>query len=90
VVASLQVVHERLFDQKHRGWRDRPRYVASVAIVLGLLIADGFVNRPERHVAGPVVQALMTFVVATVFFAWTMHFLLDGRVPWRLFIRPAL
>jgi hypothetical protein len=32
----------------------------------------------------------MTFVVATVFFAWTMHFLLDGRVPWRLFIRPAL
>jgi membrane protein len=90
VVASLQVVYERLFDQKHRGWSDFPRYVAWVAIALGLLIADGFVNGPERRVAGTVGQALMTFVVATVFFAWTMHFLLDGRVPWRLFIRPAL
>jgi hypothetical protein len=28
VVASLQVVYERLFEQKHRGWRDFPRYVA--------------------------------------------------------------
>ena len=90
VVASLQVVYERLFDQKHRGWRDFPRHVAWVAIVLALLIADGFINGPERRAAGPVVQALTTFVVATVFFAWTMHFLLDGRVPWRLFIRPAL
>jgi membrane protein len=90
VVASLQVVYERLFSQKHRGWRDFPRYVAWVAIVLGLLIADGLVNRPERRAAGPVVQTLTTFVVATVFFCWTMHFLLDGRVPWRLFVRPAL
>jgi membrane protein len=90
VVASLQVVYERLFDQEHRGWRDIPRYVAWVAIVLGLLIAEGSVNGPERRAAGPVVQALMTFVVASVFFGWTMHFLLDGRVPWRLFIRPAL
>jgi len=53
-------------------------------------IADGLVNRPERRAAGPVVQTLTTFVVATVFFCWTMHFLLDGRVPWRLFVRPAL
>ena len=90
VVSSLQVVYERLFDQQHRGWRDFPRYVVWVAIVLGLLIADGFVNRPERRATGPVLQAFMTFVVAMIFFGWTMHFLLDGRVPWRLFIRPAL
>jgi membrane protein len=90
VVASLQVVYERLFDQKHRGWRDIPRYVAWVAIVLVLLIVEGLINRPERRAAGPVVQALTAFVVATLFFGWTMHFLLDGRVPWRLFIRPAL
>jgi membrane protein len=90
VVASLQVVYERLFDQPHRGWREFPRYVAWVAIVLGLLVADGFTSRGERRAAGPVVEALTTFVVATVFFGWTMHFLLDGRVPWRLFIRPAI
>jgi membrane protein len=26
----------------------------------------------------------------TIFFAWTMHFLLAGRVSWRRLIRPAL
>ena len=90
VVASLQVVYERLFDVKHRGWRDFPRYVAWVAIVLGVLVVDGFVDGPTRRAVGPVIETLATFAVATLFFGWTMHFLLDGRVPWRRFIRPAL
>jgi hypothetical protein len=25
VVSSLQVIYERLFEQRHRGWRDLPR-----------------------------------------------------------------
>ncbi|HYB25479.1 MAG TPA: YhjD/YihY/BrkB family envelope integrity protein [Solirubrobacteraceae bacterium] len=29
-------------------------------------------------------------MIATLFFFWTMHFLLDGRVPWRRLVRPAL
>jgi membrane protein len=90
VVASLQVVYERLFNQQHRGWRDLPRYVVWVVVVLGLLAAEGIIDHPERRAAGPVVQALVTFVIATIFFFWTMHFLLDGRVPWRRFVRPAL
>jgi len=90
VVASLQVVYERLFGQEHRGWRDLPRYVVWVVVVLGLLAAEGIIDHPERRAAGPVVQALLTFVIATIFFFWTMHFLLDGRVPWRRFVRPAL
>lgn len=80
VVASLQVVYERLFDQTHRGWRDLPRYVAWVAIVLGVLVADGLVDGPTRRDAGPVVETLIAFAVTTLFFSWTMHFLLDGRV----------
>jgi membrane protein len=90
VVASLQVVYERLFNQEHRGWRDLPRYVVWVVVVLGLLVAEGIIDHPERRAAGPVVQVLVTFVIATTFFFWTMHFLLDGRVPWRRFVRPAL
>lgn len=90
VVASLQVMYERLFEQEHRGWRDFPRYVVWAAIVLGLLAAEGIIDHPERRAAGPVVQALVTFVIATVFFAWTMRFLLAGRVPWRRLVRPAL
>jgi membrane protein len=89
-VASLQVVYERLFDQEHRGWRDLPRYVVWVVVVLGLLAVEGIIDHPERRAVGPVVQAVLTFVIATIFFFWTMHFLLDGRVPWRRFVRPAL
>jgi len=50
----------------------------------------GIIDHPERRAAGPAVQALLTFVIATLFFFWTMHFLLDGRVPWRRLVRPAL
>ena len=90
VVASLQVLYERAFEQKHRGWRDFPRYVLWALMLFAVLIAEGSIDRPERNAVGPVVQALLTFAVVAVFFLWTMHFLLAGRVPWRDLVRPAL
>ena len=90
VVASLQVLYERVFDQEHRGWRDIPRYFAWVGILLVVLIAEGSIAGPERRAAGTVVQAVVTFVVVAIFFAWTIHFLLAGRVPWRRVIPPAV
>ena len=90
VVASLQLLYERAFDLEHRGWRDLPRYIAYVGILFGVLIVEGSISGSERRAAGTVGQALLTFVVVTVFFGWTMHFLLAGRVTWRLVIRPAL
>jgi membrane protein len=33
---------------------------------------------------------VLSCVVATVFFAWTMHLLLAARKPWRELVRPAL
>jgi membrane protein len=90
VVGSLQVIYERLFEQDHRGWRDLPRFIAWVFALLGLLILEGAIDKPERSALGPIVQAVLGFVVVAAFFAWTMHFLLAGRVPWRLVIEPAL
>src|ERR1700756_2949576 len=89
VVASLQVVYERVFDQEHRGWRDFPRYIAWVAVGVGVLVADGILQ-PESRAVGPVVHALLTVVATTIFFAWTMRFLMAGRVAWGRLIRPAL
>jgi membrane protein len=88
-VNSLQKIYERVFDQDPRGWRDFLRYVVWVVVLLWLLVAEASVRGPERAI-GVVVQALLTFGVATVFFVWTMHFLLAGRVPWRRLVRPAL
>jgi membrane protein len=90
VVASLQVLYERLYEQDRRGWRDLPRYLVWVLVLFALLVADGSVSRPERQDAGVVVQALLTLLLVFIFFAWTIHFLLAGRVPWRRVVRPAL
>jgi membrane protein len=88
-VNSLQKIYERVFAQEERGWRDFPRYVVWIAVLLGLLVTEGSTTGPERTI-GVVVQALATLALATVFFVWTMHFLLAGRVGWRRLVRPAL
>ncbi|HEY2435641.1 MAG TPA: YhjD/YihY/BrkB family envelope integrity protein, partial [Solirubrobacteraceae bacterium] len=33
---------------------------------------------------------VVSFVVVSIFFAWTIHFLLSGRVSWRRVVRPAV
>jgi membrane protein len=90
VVASLQTMYERLLGQEHRGWRDLPRFVLWVVVLIGYLIAEVVIGKPIRAAAGPVVHGLVSFVVVTTFFCWSMHFLLAGRVPWRLLVRPAV
>lgn len=90
VVSSLQTLYERVFDQEHRGWRDLPRYFAYVGILLAVLIAEGSISGPEGRAVGPVAEAVLTFAVVALFFAWTMHFLLAGQVSWRRVIPPAL
>lgn len=89
VVSSLQLLYERVFDQQHRA-RDFLRLVTWVGVFLLAAIAEVVVGGPVRKAAGPVVQGLFGFVVVTVLFGWTMHFLLAGRVTWRSVTRPAL
>ncbi len=84
------MIYERLFEQEPRGWRDFLRFIAWVFALLGVLIIEGAIDKPERTALGPIVQAALGFVVVAAFFAWTMHWLLAGRVRWRLVIEPAL
>ena len=90
VVSSLQLIYERIFGQEPRGWRNLPRGIAWIGVLLALLVLDGVINRPVEHDAGPAVLDLVGLVTTTVFFWWTLHFLLAGRVPWRRLVRPAL
>lgn len=89
VVGSLQLLYERVFGQQHRA-RDFPRLIIWLVVFLAAAIAEVVIGGPVRTAAGPVVQGLLGFVVVTVLFGWTMHFLLAGRVRWRCVIRPAL
>jgi membrane protein len=90
VASSLQLIYERAFGQERRGLRDLPRFVIWVCVLLGALIVEGSIDNPIRNAVGPVALGLVSLVGWTLFFGWTMHFLLAGRVPWRQLIRPAL
>jgi membrane protein len=89
-VSSLQVVYERVFGLERRGWRNLPRWIAWAAVLFALLIVDGAVNGPVRGAGGPAALDAVGVVAATLFFWWTLHFLLAGRAPWRALVRPAV
>jgi membrane protein len=90
VVQSLQVLYERVFEQEPRGWRGFPRVLIWLVILLGFLALQAALDRPLRTAVGPVLSRAVSVVVVMLFFGWTMHFLLAGRVHWGLVIRPAL
>ena len=90
VAGSLQVIYERVFGQRHRGWKDVPRFAVWVGVLFGVLVAESVISKPVRAVAGPVGQGLVTYAGVTAFFWWTMHLLLAGRVRWGHLVRPAI
>ena len=90
VASSLQIIYERVFGQRHRGWRDVLRFATWAGVMFGFLVADTVVSDAIHSVAGPVGQGLVTYVGVAAFFGWTMYFLLAGRVPWPRVVRPAI
>jgi membrane protein len=90
VASSLQVIYERVFGQQHRGWKDVLRFATWSGVLFGVLVADSVISDPVRAAGGPAVQGLVTYAGVAGFFWWTMHFLLAGRVTWRLLLRPAI
>lgn len=89
-VQILQEVYERAFGLERRGWRDVWRFVVWVGVLLAVLAAEGVARGPLRSAGGTVLQAVASLAVLTVFFIWTMHFLLAGRLPLRSLVRPGL
>jgi membrane protein len=90
VAGSLQVIYERVFGLQHRGWKDVARFATWAAVLFGVLVAESVIAGPIHAAVGPVGQGLVTYAGVAVFFGWTMHFLLAGRVHWRQLVRPAI
>jgi len=90
VASSLQVSYERAFGQEHRGWRDVFRYIIWIGVLFGVLVAESVISKPVHASLGPVGQGFVTYASAAAFFWWTMHFLLAGRVRWRVLVRTAM
>jgi membrane protein len=91
VASSLQQTYEKAFRQDHRGLRDAYRLAIWVVALCAAVTLESIVGRPVRDAPGGIVlAALVTFAVMTLFFWWTMHFLLAGRVPWRKLLFSAI
>ena len=78
------MIYEGTFEQAHaRGAENLLRCFVWVAGLAGLLILDGEISGPLRNgPAGPVILGLVDFVLLTLFFWWSIHFLLAGRESW--------
>jgi membrane protein len=88
--ALVQSIYETAFDQAHRGWHDLPRRLAWLVVLMTALIAGALYDKPLGAAVGAVVRDAVSFVLVALFFWWTMHFLLGGRVPWMRLLRAAL
>jgi membrane protein len=92
VARSVELIYERAFDQpplaRSQGWL---RCLVWVLLVAGVVIGDAAVGKSLRDgPAGPAVISVVEFVGFSLFFWWTIHFLLAGRETWRAVLPAAL
>jgi membrane protein len=91
VASSLQQIYENVFRQGHRGARDLGRLLIWL-VMLGLTVV--LVSVAVRPLSGAGASSwlapLISIVITTPFFWWTMHFLLAGRVRWRTLLPSAV
>jgi membrane protein len=91
VAGSLQQIYQKVFHQEHHGLRGLYRLPVWIAVLGLTVIVDTVVGRPVRDaVDGAVLAVLVTCAIWTLFFWWTMHFLLGGQVAWRRLLPSAV
>jgi membrane protein len=79
---AIQDLYERVFDLTRRGMKDTPRRLLWLGVaVAGALLVD-WAGPHLRSSGGPVLFGVIALAALTVFWWFTMWFLLAGRVPW--------
>jgi membrane protein len=90
VARSVEMIYERAFERpplpRGQGWL---RCMVWVLFVTAVAIGDASIGKTLRDgPAGPVVIGAVEAAGFTLFFWWSIHFLLGGRASWRE-VRPA-
>jgi membrane protein len=85
VARSVELIYERAFDypplRRAEAWL---RCIVWMLVVAAIAIGDGAVGKTLRDgPAGPAVIGLVETAGFTLFFWWSIHFLLGGRASWR-------
>jgi membrane protein len=81
--SGVQELYERAFDLESRGMKDLPRQVVWLAVVIAACFFGGWAGPYVDDAGGPVLLAVVAFVLFTLFWWFTAWFLVGGRRPLR-------
>jgi membrane protein len=87
---AFQDLYERAFGLDSRGMKDVVRRLVWLAVLVGCALGGDLLGPRLRSSGGPVLLALIGFVVLTIFWWFTMWLLLGGRIHWRDLLPSAL
>jgi membrane protein len=91
VASCVQSIYEQVFGQVRHGPGNVTRLVLWIAGLCGWFVLDSLIATATHHLPGHLVlDAVLVLLVTAVFFGWSMHLLLAGKVPWRRLLRPAI
>lgn len=80
VISALQGIYEDIFGLAHLGFRSAWRWAVWAAATIAGTAAMAALG---TALGRPLLFGVISFVLVSAFFWWSMHFLLAGRVPWR-------
>jgi membrane protein len=89
----LQAWYQKVYDQPapHGGaGRQLARKLIWVAALLAYLWLEALTGQQTGPAGGRLLTFVCEFVIAVLFWWWTVHFLLDGRIGWRALLPAAL
>jgi membrane protein len=83
VAHMIQTWYAKAFRAQVRGWKAIARRVQWLAGVLGFLALQAVIGRRIQPHGGDIAAGSAQFLLAFVFWWWSLHALLAGQIPWR-------
>ena len=85
IASTLQAWYERVYDQPpaRKWWRQLANRLLWLAGFIVYLAAQEFIAVQLTDVGARIPIYIVTFVIAVVFYCWTLHVLLLGRLGWK-------
>jgi membrane protein len=83
VAHMVQAWYAKTFRAPVRGWKAITRRAQWLAGVFGFLALQAVIGRRIQPHGGDIAAASAQFLLALVFWWWSLHTLLAGQVPWR-------
>jgi len=79
---AVQDLYEKVFELEGRGMKDVLRRLLWLGVIVGGAFVSGWAGPSLHRAGGPVLLGLIGLIIFTLFWWFTMWFLLGGRVRW--------